>query len=173
MKPLDVELEIPAYYRDYVNELRGAAFIDKLKQQSGTTESLLTSLTQDQWEFAYAAGKWTLKEVILHLTDAERIFAYRALRFSRNDSTPLPGFEENDYVPMCESSSRTPASVIEEYSTLRQSTVSLFENFSDTMLERTGTANGQTISVRAIGMVIAGHEIHHLKVISERYLTTG
>jgi len=171
MRSLNVELEIPVYYRDYVNELQGASFIHKLRLQSEETPAFLKSLTAEQWEYAYAAGKWTLKEVILHLMDAERIFAYRALRFSRNDATPLPGFEENDYVPMCESTNRTPKSIIDEYVALRQSTLSLFENFSETMLVRMGSANGQSISVRAIGMVISGHEMHHLKVIRERYLS--
>ena len=102
--------------------------------------------------------------------DAERIFTYRALRFSRNDRTALSGFDENEYVPESNASTRSLQSLIDEYSALRQSTIELFRNITDEMSLRTGIANGKEISVRALGYVIPGHEIHHEGVIKERYL---
>src|SRR5690606_18442301 len=128
------------------------------------------SLDENQGLYSYAHGKWTLKEVLIHCIDTERIMSYRALRFARNDQTELPGFEQNDYVPQSEANSRKMADLIEEYKILRQSTILLFKSFSDDVLKRAGVANGNPISVRALGFVISGHELHHLNVCKERYL---
>jgi hypothetical protein len=162
--------EIPEYYRGYVALLEGRDAIQHFQGSLEETLRFLQSIPDEKWDFAYAPGKWTLKEVILHMLDAERIFCYRALRFSRNDATPLAGFEENDYVPECGASSRSVKSVIDEFETVRNATRTLFENLTPEMVARAGTANGKKISVRALGLVIAGHELHHLKVIRERYL---
>ena len=121
-------------------------------------------------EFRYAEGKWTIKDIILHLIDAERIFAYRALRIARNDNTALPGFEENDYVVAANANNREYESLLAEYETVRNATISLFETFSSEDLLRLGTASNNSVSVRAIGYIMLGHELHHKNVILERYL---
>ena len=121
-------------------------------------------------EFRYAEGKWTIKDIILHLIDAERIFAYRALRIARNDKTALPGFEENDYVVAANANNRGYESLLAEYETVRNVSISLFETFTSEELLRLGTASNNSVSVRAIGYIMLGHELHHKNVILERYL---
>ena len=121
-------------------------------------------------EFRYAEGKWTIKDIILHLIDAERIFAYRALRIARNDKTALPGFEENDYVISANANEREFESLLKEYIIVREATISLFENLSETDLLKPGTASNASVSVRGIGYCILGHELHHKNIIIERYL---
>jgi len=103
--------------------------------------------------------------------DAEQVFAYRAMRISRNDQTPLPGFEQNDYVPYYDVENRSVESIMEEFKALRLSTIAMFENFNDAMMERLGTASGFQVSVRALAFMLAGHEIHHMRIVRERYLT--
>lgn len=121
-------------------------------------------------EYSYAEGKWTVKDIILHLIDAERIFAYRALRIARNDNTALPGFEENDYVVTANANNREYESLLAEYESVRNATISLFETFSSEDLLRLGTASNCSVSVRAIGYITLGHELHHKNIILERYL---
>jgi uncharacterized damage-inducible protein DinB len=162
--------EIPEYYRGYVALLNGKDAVTHFRETLTDTLRFLEEIPEEKWNFAYAPGKWTLKEVLLHLMDGERIFAYRALRFSRNDTTPLAGFEENLYVPECGALSRSKSSVIREFETVRHATQSFFENLTPEMASRSGIANDKKISVRALGLVIAGHELHHMKVIRERYL---
>ncbi|MDP2061275.1 MAG: DinB family protein, partial [Flavobacteriaceae bacterium] len=140
-------------------ELIGNEFVD-----------LIDSLSDEQLNFAYAENKWTIKEVIVHLIDAERIFSYRALRFARNDKTDLSGFEENDYVPFSEANKRSKGDLITEFKAVRNSTISLFQSFSDEMLLRVGTIGGNAMSVRALGFIILGHQKHHINVVNERYL---
>ena len=124
----------------------------------------------EKLEYRYAEGKWTIKDIILHMTDTERIFVYRALRISRGDKTPLPGFEENDYVPFAFANNRSIESLLSEYENVRKATISFFESLNEEQLTFLGTASNTAISVRAIGFIITGHQNHHLKVISERYL---
>jgi hypothetical protein len=121
-------------------------------------------------QFRYAPDKWTIKELLCHLIDSERIFAYRALRFSRNDKTPLSGFEEKDYAVQANAHSRSVASIANEIKRLRATTLDLYKSFSDEMLQRTGTANNSSLSVLNLGFIIPGHETHHLNVLRERYL---
>ena len=121
-------------------------------------------------EFSYADGKWTVKDIILHLIDAERIFAYRAMRISRADATPLPGFEENDYVIHAKANERYFDSLITEYLAVRDATISLFESFRESDLLKLGAASNASVSVRGIGYCILGHELHHKNIIIERYL---
>ena len=107
---------------------------------------------------------------MLHIIDTERVFAYRAMRVARNDKTPMPGFEQDDYVPNSNASQRSASSVIEEYAALRNSTIQLFQNFSEDQLNRIGTASGFPISTLALGFILAGHEAHHMRIIREKYL---
>lgn len=120
-------------------------------------------------DFAYAPDKWTVKEVICHLCDAERIFAYRALRFARGDSTDLPGFDENAYVPASNARKRTMEDLLEELWSVRAATLSLAKQLDESALSRRGSANGAPVSVRALLFIIAGHERHHLGILRERY----
>lgn len=157
-------------FTGYISKVPNDEFMKVLVNQYEQTPQLLLSWSQEQWDFSYAADKWSLKEVILHIIDTERIFAYRALRFSRNDKTPLAGFEQNDYIPFSDIQHRSPESLIEEYRDTRRSTITMFKYFSDEMLLRQGYAAGNPMTPLAIGFIIAGHEIHHLEIVKERYL---
>ena len=131
--------------------------------------SLFGSYPENKWHYRYEEGKWHVKELLGHLCDAERIFSTRALRFARNDQTPLPGFEQNDYVPESNVEHRSVPDLLEEYALLRNATIKLFENLTPEMLQRQGTASGWPITVKAIGFVIVGHEKHHQNIFHERY----
>ena len=128
------------------------------------------NIPMDKFDYRYAEGKWTIKDIIQHVIDTERIFAYRALRISRNDTTPLPGFEENDYVENTKANERGIQDLLAEFSAVRYATLFLFKSFSEEQLKRMGTASGTAISVRAIGFIIIGHQKHHQNVFQERYL---
>ena len=169
----DFGLPVPTWYQGYVNSLEKRNYMEVLRENLKATPSLLLALAEEKWDYAYAPGKWTVKEVILHLTDCERIFSYRALRFARNDKTELPGFDENEYAPNSFAHKRSEISVIEEYKAVRNATLTLFDSFDSLMLSRTGTANGNEFSVNMIGAIIAGHEIHHKKILHDRYGLAG
>jgi uncharacterized damage-inducible protein DinB len=163
--------EFPVYYNTYIGKVSIADdLIAALEDSRDKFLSFIKTIPADKLEYRYQEGKWTIKEIIIHLMDAERIFSYRALRFSRGDSTNLSGFDENEYVPNSDAASRSLQSLIDEYAALRQSTIAFFKNISGEMSLRTGMANGREISVRSLGYIIPGHEIHHLAVIKERYL---
>lgn len=134
------------------------------------TKEFLLSLPENTLLHRYSAAKWTIKEVVMHLIDMERIYAYRALRFARNDQTELPGFDGDGYVYSSGANDRDISSLTKEFEAVRHATVSLVETFDDEALRRTGTANGKPVSVRALIYHIAGHELHHLKLIKERYV---
>ena len=124
----------------------------------------------DKFDYRYAEGKWTIKDIIQHIIDAERIFSYRALRISRNDQTPLPGFEENSYVMQTNANARSIQQLLTEMAALRQSTLLLFKSFTLEQLQLIGTASDNPISVRAIGFIMIGHQKHHQRIFKERYL---
>jgi hypothetical protein len=124
----------------------------------------------DKFDYRYAEGKWTIKEIIQHLIDCERIFSYRALRFSRNDKTPLPGFDEDSYNENTAGNLRSLQDLLTELAVVRQSTLSLFKSFSQEQLLRIGNASDKEISVRAIGFIILGHQKHHQHIFQQRYL---
>lgn len=161
---------VPSFYKKYVEHVKDMDLLEALKQSSRQTLNLIRTIPEAKGEYRYAEGKWSIKELLNHMMDAERIFAYRALRFSRNDKTDLPGFEENDYAPQANAHSRTVANLASEMERLRVSTIDLYSSFSAEMLQRTGTANKNEISVLNLGYIIAGHEQHHLNVLTERYL---
>ena len=130
----------------------------------------LLSLPPEKWNYKYAEDKWTLKEMLVHMIDTERIFAYRALRIARNDTTPLPGFEQNDYVPYSNAGSRSVESILEEFESVRMSTYLLFASFSDEAWNKHTLVDHHPVSVRAELYLLIGHAWHHLKVIREKYL---
>jgi hypothetical protein len=134
------------------------------------TQALLRSLPASVSTYRYAPGKWSVNEVIGHLMDSERIFDARALRFARNDATPLPGFEQDDYVRNSNFDSYPLAELASELASLRKSTVFLFKHLSEDAWVRRGVANGAEVSVRALAYIIAGHELHHREMLQTRYL---
>ncbi|HET7112992.1 MAG TPA: DinB family protein [Pyrinomonadaceae bacterium] len=135
-----------------------------------TTTQLMRSLPEEKLTYRYAEGKWTIKEILAHHIDDERIYAYRALRFARNDQTDLPGFEQDDYTIESGANERSLDDLLEDFAAVRKSTITLFNSFEDRVLKRSGVASGNVMSVRAIAYHIAGHELHHLNIIKERYL---
>ena len=160
---------VPPFYQGYVNLVKNNDLFDNLEQSARITQQLISAIPESRGTYAYATGKWTIKEVLCHMIDTERIFAYRAMRFARNDKTPLPGFEENDYAPEANAHNRSVADIAAEMGRLRQTTIDLYKSFSSEMLKRTGTANNAAMSVLNLGFVIPGHETHHRNVLSERY----
>jgi hypothetical protein len=160
----------PPYYNSYIDLVRENDILFTLDEQMNFTYAFLLTIDEKKAHYAYAEGKWTIKEIVGHLIDGERVFAYRATRFARKDKTDLPGFEENDYVANANFTSRSLADLAEELLMIRKSNMYLFNSFTDEMMSRTGTANGGEISVEAILYVIAGHQKHHIKVINDRYL---
>lgn len=162
--------EYLAFYKPYIDKAGELELMNALEAGKENTLTFLKQIEREKWEYRYAENKWTIKEILQHLIDSERVFAYRALRFSRNDKTNLPGFDENDYANESNASSRNIDDLLEEYAQLRTSTIALFSSFSENMLLQKGNANNAAMSVRAVGFVIVGHEKHHLGVIKERYL---
>lgn len=162
--------EYSSFNATYINALEKVGLIEGLENGLNQMVSFISAIPVEKLEYRYAENKWTIKDILLHLIDAERIFAYRALRIGRGDKTPLAGFEENDYVPNAGANSRTLESLLEEFQWVRKATLCLFKNFSDEQLLYLGTASDHAISVRAIGFVISGHQNHHLRIIQERYL---
>ena len=158
------------YYKKYVEQVDGNNFVLALEMLMPKTIAFLNSLAAAKWNYRYAAGKWSIKEVMMHILDTERIMAYRALRIARNDKTPMPGFEQDDYIPFTDAENRSPKSIIEEYTAVRKASIAMFKNFNDEMLSRVGTASGNPFTPRALGYIIAGHELHHLQIVRERYL---
>jgi hypothetical protein len=133
------------------------------------TARILRAVRPEKADFAYAPGKWSVKEVIGHMGDVERVMAYRALRFARNDATPLPGFDENTYVPAAIFGRRNIDDLVDELEVIREATTQLLRHLDEAALARRGVANGAEVSVRALAYIIAGHERHHLRVLRERY----
>ena len=163
--------EIPEFYQKYVQAVQYDELIPALINSGNEMVELMKSIPEASGDYKYGPDKWTIKEVLTHIIDAERVFAYRALRFSRNDQTELPGFDEQLWTPESNASNRKIYKIIEEYNNLRASTVDLFGSFSADMLKRRGSANGSFMTVQAIGFVIVGHETHHRKILNERYFS--
>jgi uncharacterized damage-inducible protein DinB len=161
---------VPQFYRGYVNHVIDKNFLDAMKWSSEEMSALITSLPESKSDYRYAPGKWTIRELIGHIIDAERIFAYRALRFARNDKTPLAGFDENVYVPESNVASRTLSELMNELTRMRETSIDLYKSFTPAMLERTGSANNTEISVLALAYIIPGHETHHRTILTTRYL---
>lgn len=162
--------EFPDFYKSYIQVLEDVELIEELEICLHEFIKFVQNIPMDKFDYQYAEGKWTIKEIIQHLIDSERVFSYRALRISRNDKTPLPGFDENDYVANSNGKERSLQSLLTEMAVVRQATLSLFNSFSQEQLTKIGIASNKEVSVRAIGFIIIGHQKHHQKVFSERYL---
>ncbi len=161
---------IPAFYKNYVKLIEEEDLLQAMRISGHRAAELVHSLPESKADHRYEKRKWSLREVLCHAMDAERIFAYRALRFARNDQTPLAAFDENTYTPQSNASGRTLRRIADEMARLRDTNLDLFESFTPEMLQRKGTINGNTLSVAALGFIIAGHETHHCGIIRDRYL---
>lgn len=163
--------EYAEYYGQYIRLVPDGDIVATLRGQIDPTLSLLRAISDDRWDYRYAPGKWSTKEVLGHLVDAEWIFTNRALRFARGDATPLPGMDQDEFVAGADFAARPPASILREFEHLRAANVALFESFTPEILGRAGVASECPFTVRSILYVIAGHELHHRGVLENRYLS--
>ncbi|WP_405566100.1 DinB family protein [Polaribacter sp. Asnod6-C07] len=166
------ENEYAPYYKQYVKmiESNGKSLLDNLYDSQKDFENTLRYINKEKGDFAYAEGKWTLKELIQHVIDTERVFCYRALCFARNDKTELPGFDQDLFADHSKANQREYYDILDEMDALRISTIHLFESFSDKDLLKIGIGSGNKMSVRALGFIFSGHQTHHLNIVKERYL---
>ena len=162
--------EYSRFNAPYIESLDNVNLIEELEICLHDFIKFVQNIPMDKFDYRYAEGKWTIKDIIQHIIDAERIFAYRALRISRKDMTPLPGFEENSYVDNTNANARNIQGLLTEMATVRESTLLLFKSFTQEQLQLIGIASDNAISVRAIGFIIIGHQKHHQRVFKERYL---
>jgi uncharacterized damage-inducible protein DinB len=162
--------EYAPYYERYVKLVETADVLDALRVQIRESLALLRGVSAEASLARYAPGKWSVRELVGHVTDSERIFAYRALRFGRGDETPLAGFEQDDYIPAAHFDRRPWSDLLGELEAVRRTSVQLFEGFDEEAWSRKGTASGNGMTVRALAYVIAGHERHHMGVLRSKYL---
>jgi hypothetical protein len=158
------------YYGTYIDRVPDGEIVDTLARQMDKTLSFIRSIPEEKGDKRYAPDKWSVREVIGHVIDCERIFVYRALRFSRGDSTPVPGFDENSYVTNAPFSKVSLAHLADEFYHVRRATLHFFGNLEAEAFDRRGTANDAEITVRALAFILAGHESHHVNVLRTRYL---
>lgn len=159
------------YIQRYLDLIPSQDLLAELSKSEEKTVGILSNLTEEQSKFAYDEGKWTLKGLLLHLSDTERVFQYRILAFARGEKSNLPGFDENEYADKSYANERSLESLLEEYKLVRASSKILLETMNPIVLQNTGIANGHEISVETIGKLIIGHNYHHLNIIEERYLS--
>jgi len=162
--------EYASYYERYVSLVPDGDIVGTLGKQLDDTLALINIIPQARGDFRYAEGKWSIKELLGHVIDSERVFTYRALRFGRGDATPLSGFEQDDFVRGGSFDQRTLGDLAQEYEYVRRSTISLFANLKAGAFDRRGSANNNEVSVRGLAFIIAGHEVHHVRILKERYL---
>lgn len=159
------------YIQRYLDQIPSGDWLAELTKSGEKTVGIYSNLTEEQSRFAYAEGKWTLKGLLLHLSDTERVFQYRILAFARGDKNNLPGFDENEYAAQSFAHERSLESLLEEYKLVRKSSKILLETMNASALQNIGIANGNEVSVKTIGKLIIGHNYHHLNIIEERYLS--
>ena len=160
------------YYGVYVRQVPDGDVLETLARQVGSTVALLTPLDETQAAYRYAPGKWSVKEVLGHVIDVERVFAQRALHFARNDAAPLPSMEQDGWVKTGYFDRRTLASLLEEFSAVRQASLAMFHGFDSEAWVNSGSASGVGFTAGSIPYIIAGHELHHRKVLEARYLSS-
>jgi hypothetical protein len=171
MKPSELkQTEYFHYYKPYIDLVDDISLIEALEVGLMNTKKFFESMSQEKQMYQYDQGKWTPKEILLHIIDTERVFSYRALYFARSEGSSVAGFDENIFGANCEANGRTLDDLLKEYVAVRKATILLFESFSEVVLKKGGMANNNPLSVRAAGCIICGHEMHHKKVIEERYL---
>lgn len=165
------ENEYASFYSSYISQVSDEySLIEELEISVHRLRNFVQNIPMDKYDYRYAEGKWTIKDILQHLIDSERVFAYRALRFARKDFTPLPGFDENDFADTAEGAKRSIRDLLTELAIVRESSLCLFKTFSDETLLLKGIASNNEMSVRALGFVIIGHQNHHQRIFEERYL---
>ncbi|HLK27837.1 MAG TPA: DinB family protein [Puia sp.] len=163
--------EYPPYAEMYIKLIPGDGNLSKhLADNLEATKKFILSLPEEKLSYRYADGKWDIKEVMLHIIDDERIFAYRILRFARNDKTELPGFEQDDFAKYSFANRRSIQTIFEEFESVRRATITLIDSLEDEILMNQGTCNGYQTNVRSLAYHLAGHELHHINIIKEKYL---
>jgi len=165
--------QVSPYYHGYISHVKGPDVLAFMKKSHAETISLLSGITEEQSLFAYAPGKWSIKEVLGHIIDAERIFAYRALRIARKDKQNIPGFEQDDYVVAAHFNRTKWSDLLHQFKTLRESNLALFASFDNEAMQQEGMANNSPTNVKALIYIIAGHEKHHVNVLQEKYLKSA
>ncbi|WP_044175227.1 DinB family protein [Flectobacillus major] len=159
------------YFSRYIEYSDSQDVIEMLVKQKEEVFFLLKNLTEIQQSYRYAEGKWSIKELVGHITDTERIFSYRSLCIARGEKAPLPGFDENEYMAMSNFSEQSFESLLEQYRLVRESSIALYASMTEEIASRMGNANGFEVSARAYAWAIAGHEAHHISILKERYLS--
>lgn len=162
--------EVPDFYQTYTQKLTGDNLEQCLLDTLSQTNAVFEKLTAEQWKFAYAPEKWTLAEVLVHIIDTERVMAYRALRFARKDATSLPGFDQDVFAESVSGFNWDFKLLLEDYQAVRKATITLYKQMNNEMLDFKGMANNLPMTARVLGFVIAGHNLHHLKIVQQRYL---
>jgi hypothetical protein len=162
--------EYAPYYETYVSIVDEIDIVAALQSQLNEMQNLIAEISEEKAAHAYAEGKWTIKELVGHLNDGEKIFAYRALRIARADKTPMEGFEQDGYIENANFNDCSLADLAEEFFLLRRANILFFKNLTDEMWTRTGTASGAAVSVRALGFIMVGHVRHHGNILKNRYL---
>jgi DinB family protein len=162
--------EFAEYYTGYISKVPGADILQFLQQQLATTSELLRGLPEAKGDFRYETGKWSIKELFGHIIDTERVFAYRGLVFARNDSTPLPGFDQDPWSQYANYANLKLSDIAAEFDAVRRSSIHLFRNLDQAAWSRKGIANKNGMTVRAAAFIIGGHTQHHLDILNSRYL---
>ena len=165
-----IEGTFPPFYATYTNKVKEDEVADAFKNQQELVNTFFDAIPKEKEDFAYAPGKWTLKEMLQHIIDTERIFAYRALCIARHEKQSLPGFDENDYARKSQAAARSWQSLVAELKLVRKTSEILFDSFSPETLQQSGISNNNPVTVNALGFITAGHLYHHIEVIKERYL---
>lgn len=161
----------PAYFKNYVDQVPNEDLLTGFENQSAVIKEFLNSITEEKSNYAYDTGKWTIKELLQHMTDTERIFNYRALAIARGETASLPGFDENLYAQNSNANHRTWQNLVDEFLAVRSSTEFLYNSFTDEALATSGISNNNSVTVIALGFITLGHFYHHQKVLQERYLS--
>ena len=161
---------VPSFYHNYISQVPQYDLLEAFNAGTPAFAQFIENIPLIKREYRYAPGKWTVKEVLQHIIDAERIFSYRALRFARKDATLLPGFDENDFVNNAKTEKRDWDNLLAEFKAVRMASEYLFASFDDDQLNAEGSANNSSIYVLGIGFIVVGHSLHHMNVIKERYL---
>lgn len=167
--PRPLATDHPEYFGKYIALVKEDDIIQAISNQLPVIFSELNKITEETSTYSYAPGKWTLKELLQHIIDAERVFDYRALAFARKDTNPLPSFDEDSYAANSNANSRTWASLVSEFNHVRAASTDLFQSLTPSMLSGSGIASGKHITVLSLGYIIVGHVYHHLNVIKEKY----
>jgi hypothetical protein len=162
--------EFAPYYNNYISLVADDNIVEVLGSQPAELDALFSGIPEEKGQFAYAEGKWTIKELLSHLIDGERMFAYRVLRISRGDETPIEGFEQDGYIENSNANNRSFEELLTEFSLLRTANVLLINNISDDASRRMGRASDNPVSTRALVYIMAGHIKHHINILNQRYL---